>query len=86
MLDAAYFLLTDNIQRSNCTDGAVRLVDGSGPHEGRLEVCVNEAWGTVCSNGWDNADSKVVCNQLGYLSFGTVICIFVVVLIDYLII
>ena len=50
----------------------MRLVDGSGPHEGRLEVCVNEAWGTVCSNGWDNTDSKVVCNQLGYLSFGTV--------------
>ena len=75
MLAAAYFLLTDNIQRSNCADGAVRLVDGSGRHEGRLEVCVNEAWGTVCSNGWDNTDSKVVCNQLGYLSFGTVICI-----------
>ena len=84
MLGAAYFLLTDNIQRSNCTDGAVRLINGSGPHEGRLEVCVNEAWGTVCSNGWDQIDTNVVCNQLGYLSFGTVYAlIFVVVLIDF---
>ena len=65
-----YFIL-DNIKRSNCSNGSIRLVDGSGPHEGRLEVCVNEAWGTVCSNGWDNTDSNIVCNQLGYLPLGT---------------
>ena len=60
----------DHFRRSNCSNGAVRLVGGSGPHEGRLEVCINEAWGTVCSNGWDNTESNIVCNQLGYLPFG----------------
>ena len=50
----------------------MRLVDGGRPHEGRIEVCVNKAWGTVCSNGWGITDAKVVCNQLGYLPFGTI--------------
>lgn len=55
---------------SNCTDGELRLVDGSGPHEGRVEVCVNQVWGTICSIGWSNEDANVVCKQLGYLPFG----------------
>ena len=58
------------VQQSNCTNGEVRLVGGSGPHEGRVEVCVNEAWGTVCSNNWDTNDANVVCSQLGYLPIG----------------
>ena len=63
-------VLTETVQQSNCTDGEVRLVDGSGPHEGRVEVCINEAWGTVCSNGWSNTDANVVCKQLGHLPIG----------------
>ena len=59
-----------SVEQANCTNGAVRLIDGSGPHEGRVEVCVNEAWGTVCSSSWDNADAKVVCTRLGHLSLG----------------
>ncbi|XP_019853225.1 PREDICTED: deleted in malignant brain tumors 1 protein [Amphimedon queenslandica] len=59
-----------SVQQSNCTNGEVRLVDGSGPYEGRVEVCINKAWGTVCSNGWTNTDANVVCKQLGYLPMG----------------
>ena len=59
-----------SVQQSNCTNGEVRLVGGSGPHEGRVEVCVNEAWGTVCSNNWDTNDANVVCSQLEYLPIG----------------
>ena len=51
-------------------DGAVRLVGGSGSHEGRVEVCVNQAWGTVCDHFWSNADGNVVCGQLGFLNRG----------------
>ena len=59
-----------SVKQANCTNGEVRLVDGSGPHEGRVEVCVNEAWGTVCSYSWSTYDAKVVCRQLGYASIG----------------
>ena len=48
----------------NCVDGDVRLVDGSNSLEGRLEVCFNGVWGTVCSNRFDSDDAQVICNQL----------------------
>ena len=54
-----------------CRTGAVRLVDGANSAEGRVEICLNDEWGTVCDRMWDVIDARIVCRQLGFISAGT---------------
>ena len=53
-----------------CATGDIRLVGGGVPNEGRIEICMNNVWGTVCDDGWDSTDATVVCRQLEYSTTG----------------
>ena len=57
-------------------DGDIRLVGGSGPHEGLVEIFLLGVWGRVCTSLFHQlsfnetldttSTSTVVCRQLGY--------------------
>ena len=60
-LDRYGFVMTDN-----CTTGDLRLVGGDSEMEGRVEVCNNLRWGTVCDNQWTINHTAVVCRYFGF--------------------
>ncbi len=58
----------------NCSTGDVRLIrpmnqtQTAGAAEGRVEVCINNAWGTICSNSFTPEDVGTICVDLGGFS------------------
>nr|XP_034333604.1 scavenger receptor cysteine-rich type 1 protein M130-like isoform X7 [Crassostrea gigas] len=48
----------------------VRLSGGYSNKEGRVEVFMNNVWGTICDAGWDSVDTRIVCNTLFGYSYG----------------
>ena len=64
-MDLTYLL--DNMinDTASCPAGEMRLIGGSVDKNGRVEVCLNGVWGTVCADGWGISDAFVACKQLG---------------------
>ena len=54
---------------ADCTSSNIRLVDGCTRNEGRVEVCVDGRWGTVCNNS-QKGIAQAVCSQLGFITAG----------------
>jgi len=68
---ALRYLNTSNLfTLASCTHGSIRVAGGSSTSQGRVEVCSNNVWGTVCSDGWTQVDANVACRQLGYSNAG----------------
>ena len=64
-------------ERDNCTHGDIRIASQSDDttlltSEGRLELCVNSVWGTVCDSIFGSRDAHVACRQLGYAGEGMI--------------
>ena len=57
----------------DCRDGALRLMGGDNPLEGRVEICINNAWGTICDSTFDQDDADVICRQLGVIHNGKIV-------------
>ena len=59
----------ETTQASACVTGEVQLVGPenleAGTLEGRVEVCINNAWGTVCDNFFGQEDAETVCASIG---------------------
>ena len=64
VLSSVSLLMTKSLNNElACVNGEVRL-RGETEFAGRVEVCANGTWGTICDRGWDYQDAGVLCSQI----------------------
>ena len=52
-------------------NGDVRLVNSTTAYEGRVEICYDGVWGSVCDSSWNDRDAAIVCQQMGFQGTST---------------
>ena len=58
---------------NECTSGEVRLANSSNNIEGRVEVCTEKIWVSVCDSYWGRFETRLFCKQLlGHTAKGMV--------------
>ena len=64
--------LTANAPPKVCEDGQIRLIGGrtATRADGRVEICFNDRWGTVCDDNFGVQEAAVVCRQQGFPAEG----------------
>ena len=45
-------------------------MNGYSEYNGRLEMCVNEKWGTICDERFGSEEADATCGALGYKNSG----------------
>ena len=64
-----FIFVASSTEFAECTLGDVRLTNFTDDSEERsrqgiLQICINNAWGTVCSdNYFDTTDAEVFCDK-----------------------
>ena len=72
---------------SNCSDGDLRLSGGETEYQGRVEICINNLWGSICysssryGNYWNVDDGRVVCRALGHQELGNTAIIATIIIL-----
>ena len=49
-----------------CNESDIRLVGSGEQNGGHVEICLNGLWGSVCDDSWDNRDTRVLCQHIGF--------------------
>ena len=61
-----FFPLDINVAHYDCTDYDTQLVGGASPNEGKVLMCLNGVWGTLCDETFSKTDAQIVCYDAGY--------------------
>ena len=51
-----------------CVNGEVRIIGGA--TFGRVDICVQQTWGTICNTEWNDVTASVICGQQGHSQYG----------------
>ena len=58
--------MNTNRTEEPCNDRDLRVVNGTSPREGRVEVCYNQAWGTICNVVYGMHAAEILCTALDF--------------------